>query len=132
VSASYREGVTRITEFSGGGAVELRRSDEGYGVKLTAVYRGGEPHYSAPAMIARAIRSAGRANPSFIETNEIVEPRTKDALLRGGGIESTPIGRMLSSSVSQLGGTITGWTIYEVPGKEGLLGVRVEIAYPKR
>ncbi|MCC6995523.1 MAG: VCBS repeat-containing protein [Deltaproteobacteria bacterium] len=90
----------------------------GGGVDVTDLYRGNQPSGSGGAMLADTLKSTGFARPSFIRLPNIVNPRTLAELEAGVAPGQTLLGKSVTNAVSELGGTITGWSQGTQGGKK--------------
>jgi RHS repeat-associated protein len=83
---------------------------EGGGVRVSDIFRGGQPKGSGGRMLADALRGAQIPKPKFIRlTNILADQPTVDQLAKGMTVSETVLGRTLSSTVESLGGKITNW-----------------------
>jgi hypothetical protein len=96
----------------------------GAGVRVTDLYRGGQPSGSGGLMLAESLQRAGLARPEFIRFSQVINEPTVLQLASGVAPGSTLLGGTMNTTVGALGGRITSWSVW----RDGLGKLQMEAA----
>jgi len=100
---------------------------EGKGVAVTDVFRSNQAKGSAGTILADFLRKVGLPQPAFIRLENVINVPTAEALGRGEDFNKTVLGRTTQTTVSSLGGRITGSRVFT--DYRGKLNIEVSVSY---
>jgi hypothetical protein len=83
---------------------------EGPGVRVTDIYRGGQPKGTGGPMLADALSKAGLGRPSFIRVTGILNEPTLQQLQAGVAPGETVLGGTIQNAAQALGGKVTSFS----------------------